>query len=270
MSKRVVTDSKYYKAIANMLRDKLGTNDTYKPSEMPAAIEAVAVKSGSESNDAFWEAFQFGGSKWDYTRAFSGGSWNATTFNPKYPLHCAGCEEMFCKFNHDASFEAVDLTKFDITTDKATTFQFMFWNANVSHIPAIDLTSATTSLWNIFTWTQTQFDSPLESIASLKMKEGQSLSKECFTGLKNLVTLLWLGTLTTSVWLQDCVKLSKESILSLNKVLGTPTITNATITLSLEAVNNAFETKMGLADGSTSAEWLSVIESNPLWVYSLL
>ena len=44
----ILTDSSNYSAIAEAIREKTGTEDTYKPSEMAAAIEAI--QGGGEDN----------------------------------------------------------------------------------------------------------------------------------------------------------------------------------------------------------------------------
>ena len=216
--------------------------------------------------DRFWDAFQFNGGKWDYNRAFTNSCWNAENFKPKYPIHCASCEKMFLKFNHDSRFEPMDLSDLNMTTDKSVNFQFMFWNANVSHIPLIDMTSSNVSAYNTFAWTQTGFESPLHTIDGIKVKKGLTFSKECFYNQKNLVHIIFSGILSTSLWMQDCINLSYQSIESIFSVLSdTPDESNATIALSLEAINREYETSEGKNDGSESANWLYLMDRFPAW-----
>lgn len=47
----VLTDSKNYEDIADAIREKLGTTETYKPGEMPAAIESISGGGGGGSLD---------------------------------------------------------------------------------------------------------------------------------------------------------------------------------------------------------------------------
>lgn len=65
------------------------------------------------------------------------------------------------------------------------------------------------------------------------------------------------------------MKLSKPSITSIINCLSTTT-SGLTVTLSKTAVNNAFETSEGVADGSTSQEWLNLVATKTNWTISLV
>lgn len=72
--------------------------------------------------------------------------------------------------------------------------------------------------------------------------------------------------------LKHSTKLTKDSIENVIKSLyATPYAPNGApnITLSKTAVDNAFETSEGAADGSTSAEWLELIATKSSWTISL-
>ena len=47
------------------------------------------------------------------------------------------------------------------------------------------------------------------------------------------------------------------------------TASGKTLTLSLTAVNNAFETSAGAKDGSTSAEWTALVDAKTNWTITL-
>lgn len=232
-------------------------------------VQKVYAAGKQAEYNAFWDSFQFKGNKWDYNRAFANSCWNAETFKPKYPIHCASCEEMFLKFNHDADFEPVDLSDLNITTDRSVNFNYMFWNANVSHIPALDMSNTNGSIYNAFSWSQTGFESPLEIIDEIKIKEGVQFSKDCFYKQKKLRKLILSGVLSTSIWLQDCSSLSRESIVSIINAMATDS-KGTSATFSKEAVNIAFETIEGAADGSTSEEWVALISTKTNWTISIL
>ena len=68
---------------------------------------------------------------------------------------------------------------------------------------------------------------------------------------------------------QWSTELSKESIISIINALS-DTTTALTVTLSKTAVNNAFETAKGNADGSTSEEWAALIATKQNWTISLV
>ena len=63
--------------------------------------------------------------------------------------------------------------------------------------------------------------------------------------------------------------LSKASLASVINALSATT-TGLTVTLRLAAVNTAFETSTGAADGSTSEEWLALAATKPNWTINLI
>ncbi len=63
--------------------------------------------------------------------------------------------------------------------------------------------------------------------------------------------------------------LTKASIISVINALSSET-TDTTLTLLLSAVNNAFETSEGVADGSTSDKWKNLIATKPNWTVALI
>ena len=63
--------------------------------------------------------------------------------------------------------------------------------------------------------------------------------------------------------------LSKDSMLSVFSCLSAD-VSGKTLTLNKEAVDKAFETSPGAADGSTSAEWLALVAEHSNWTISLV
>jgi hypothetical protein len=114
---------------------------------------------------------------------------------------------------------------------------------------------------------------------SLKSVIGAIDFSEC-TG----ATTAWLGgcenledieivpnTIKVSLSLSDhksCTKLTKASITSAINGLN-DSVTGKTVSFRLVAVNKAFETSEGANDGSTSAEWQSLVGTKPNWTISL-
>lgn len=90
-----------------------------------------------------------------------------------------------------------------------------------------------------------------------------------FNGCSALEELILSGNIISSgLDLKWSKKLNKASLTSAVNCLD---ITKAgrSVTLSLTAVNNAFETSSGAADGSTSAEWTTLVATRPTWTISL-
>ena len=67
--------------------------------------------------------------------------------------------------------------------------------------------------------------------------------------------------------LWSAIYLSRDSIINVMNALSTTT-NGFTVRLAKRAVDSAFETEEGANDGSTSAEWLALVNSRPNWVVS--
>ena len=48
-----------------------------------------------EQYDRFWDAYQNGGKAMDYSYSFAGVNWDDYCYNPKYPIKCTTCTNMF-------------------------------------------------------------------------------------------------------------------------------------------------------------------------------
>lgn len=98
---KVLTDNKHYTDIANAIREKNGTEDTYKPSEMADAITAIVSGGGGDVPE---EAFDVGGT----------------------------CSYMFANQNWDWF---MDFYKNRIKTNGLMRTDYMFYNSWVKSIP---------------------------------------------------------------------------------------------------------------------------------------
>lgn len=113
----VKTDDKYYKSIAQMIRNILGTSTKIKPSQMANKFldvynrgvgdgytnghalgfgdgfdngYAEGLESGrSEQHARFWNSYQQNGNRRSYTAAF-GYAWTDECYDPLYPVICNG------------------------------------------------------------------------------------------------------------------------------------------------------------------------------------
>ena len=77
-----------------------------------------------------------------------------------------------------------------------------------------------------------------------------------------------VGAIGVTFDLHWSTKLSKDSINSIMRALS-ETSSRQTLTLSLTAVNAAFETSEGTADGSSSEEWETLASTKTNWTISL-
>lgn len=76
------------------------------------------------------------------------------------------------------------------------------------------------------------------------------------------------GTLSHSMRFPRSRNLSEDSMNSLMSCCS-PDASGKTLTFNKTAVDKAFETSPGAADGSTSAEWLALVEAHSNWTVAL-
>ena len=162
-------------------------------------------------------------------------------------------------FLHCASLTTIP----QIDTSNGTSFTSMFSGCKaLTTIPQLD-TSKGTSFYNMFYGC-----SNLTTIPPLDTSSGTSFNGMFYYCL-NLTNLTMSGTIkATGMDLHYSTKLSKASIISVINALSDTT--NALkVQLPKTAVNNAFETSSGVADGSTSEEWTTLIATKANWTIAL-
>ena len=150
-----------------------------------------------------------------------------------------------------------------LDTSKGTNFGSMFYYCSkLTTIPQLN-TSSGTSFSNMF-----DHCSNLTEIPQLDTSSGTNFST-MFYYCSNLTNLTMTGTIKANgMDLHYSTKLSKASIISVINALSDTT--NALkVQLSKIAVNNAFETSSGVADGSTSEEWTTLIATKANWTIAL-
>ena len=150
-----------------------------------------------------------------------------------------------------------------LDTSKGTDFSSMFIHCtNLTTIPQLD-TSKGTNFGYMF-----NSCSKLTTIPQLDTSNGINFSS-MFYNCTDLTNLTMTGTIKANgMELHYSTKLSKASIISVINALSDTT--NALkVQLSKTAVNNAFETSSGVADGSTSEEWTTLIATKANWTIAL-
>ena len=213
--------------------------------------------------DKFWDAFQHYGERTYYPRAFS--QWGDAAFYPKY--------DIIATSNSSAIFEGAKIKNLrqrlidcGVTLDvsQVTDLTYMFSVSSVTHAPIID---ATSSRWldAIF------YNSSIVDIQKLILKSDGSQTlgdafKWCFD-LKNIVIEGTIGQ--NGLNFQCASKLSKNSIYSVITHLSTTT-SGLSITLSLTAVQKAFESGLNYNDGATSEEFMALRRAYTNWTINLV
>lgn len=220
--------------------------------------------------DKFWDNYQMNGDRKIYSCAFgamtmttggSGDAWTDDIFYPKYDITSSSTDNMFCRSKiTNIKQRLIDCGVSWI--DTSTTLYYTFSYANTSHIPDLSNT-AKTNIEHAF-----RNNSRLVSIDGVRVASNCVYSY-AFLNCTALEHVIFYGTIGNTLTLQYSTKLDKESITSIVSILST-TVSGKTLTLSKTAVNNAFETAEGLADGTTSTEWAALIEGKSKWTISLV
>lgn len=167
----------------------------------------VGCEAGKKSEyDTFWDAFQANGTRTNYAQAFYNG-WNDITYNPKYNIMCK--DNAYGAFGHSRITD----TKKDIDITNASGTGAMFNGASL-----------------------------LKTIRKLIVCETTPFGSDTFKYCLALENLTVEGTIGQAIFnVQWSTKLNKASIASIVNALSATT-TGLSVTLSLEAVNKAFET----------------------------
>ncbi len=224
------------------------------------------VVTATGSNDAFWEEFQQGGNRSNYSNAFRIG-WTNSIFKPKYDIAGSG--------SFASAFAATDIfgdlailleglgRKLD--TSRATSLNSLFYNAaKLTRVPVIDASGASDITY--------MFDSAtaLQTIDKVILKSNGSQSMNAFRNLTALENLTIEGVIgQNGLDIHWSTKLSKASLISIVNALSTTT-TGLAVTLSKTAVNTAFETEAAAANGTESQQWLALIATRGNWTISLI
>lgn len=184
--------------------------------------------------DAFWDGYQERGNRTQYAYAFY--LWPDEAYNPKYPikLYTNNAYAMF-------TYSKIKDTRVDID---------------------ISQSSNTTQIFSM--------NESLVTIRKLIVSEKTILGgNNLFYYCKALENVVFEGVIGSNVDLQWPTKLTKASITNIINTLST-TKSGLTVTLSKVAVDNAFATSAGAANGSTSEEWLNLIATKNNWTISLV
>lgn len=209
--------------------------------------------------DGFWDSYQRNGERTNYMYAFSGAGWTPKTLKPKYKIAPTDATSMFYICGYTSYQDVIDYAtiadKFDFS--KATKADNLFYSARIDNI-YVDLSSAT-SANNAFNggWTS--------SLKSLTLKVTDKLTKasNMFDYLHTLEHLIFTegsSIVFNGLNLQWSTKLDRESIESIINVVDALYV--EAITLSLAAVNKAFETYEGANDGTESEDWMFLENQN--------
>ena len=236
--------------------------------DIDAVYNSGTEKGKQEEYDKFWDAYQQNGKRTDYKMGFSGYGWTEAVFYPKYDIVVKNSTSMFqqCAFVGNLK-ERLEECGVELRIETAGVSNTFVDCGYVTELPLIDLSRAN--------YIATTF-SNMQRLVTLPLilpTANQVNWNNTFHSCKALTNL----TLTGKIYERTGVALnlswskllSKASIINVIECLDT-SVVNQYITLSQTAVNNAFETSSGAADGSTSAEWNALIATRANWTINLL
>lgn len=221
-------------------------------------VEEAFDRGKQTEYDEFWENALLSTSA---IARFAGNSWNDKTFNPPYPIYLNGnCNYLFYVNNCTTLLGKVEKIA-------PTNAMYMFQFSKIQHITVIDLSNlgaGTALLTSAFS------SNKIVTIALLISSATIMWRNDTFQNATALENVIFEGVIgQNGLNLQWSTKLSKASITSIINCLSTTT-SGLTVTLSKVAVNKAFGTSEGANDGTTSAEWTTLIGTRSNWTISLL
>ena len=162
-----------------------------------------------------------------------------------------------------------DFSKLNDIHDISNAF-WMFSYGQMEEIDAIiDLTVAT-NINNMFSGC-----TKLKKITKIKFSDTCSLTfTNPFQNCVALEEVRFEGKIKNSISFAGCTKLTKPSIESIVRMLFETPTSEAVLTIPKTAVDNAFETSTGAADGESSDEWINLIRDksnkyNGFWTITL-
>jgi hypothetical protein len=242
------------------IAEKLKTIAENEQKVYEAGYEKGKSEGGADSYyDTFWDSYQDNGNRTDYLSAFSGKGWNDNTFVPKYKMQPVNADRMF-GWSNISSIECGEGKAIDFVN--STTLQDCFRSmANLTEVG--DINGANITTMNICF----QECHKLVKIGTITVNEKTTLTN-VFHYCYSLTTVKFKGTIGKTINLAYSELLSKESIISTINALSDNT-SDLSVDFSRTAVNNAFETSVGAADGSTSDEWKNLIATKPNWTIAL-
>lgn len=225
------------------------------------------IAEGKKSQyDKFWDDYQDYGNRYAYYYAFAGFGWTDDSFNPKYNI-IPKYSGIYCFCYSKITDIAESLKKCGVVLDTTlcTDFSAFFAYSKTKTVPLLNVAAATSTLTNLC---NDCLD--LITIEKLIVSENVRFHSSTFFRCEALENLTIEGTIGQNDFnVQWSTKLTHDSLMSIIEHLSS-TASGKTATFSKIAVNNAFETSEGLADGSTSEEWLNLIATKNNWTISLV
>jgi hypothetical protein len=189
--------------------------------------------------DAFWDTFQWNGTRTNYECAFGGYGWTKDTFKPKYNIVPQGSMYMAFRSNYASCDLVAQLKECGVVmnTAKCTNFQYAFYGSRFSHIGEIDATGITNA--NVFTSMFAETGSYLHTIDKIKLATTTGAFSGMFSGCANLKNITFEGEINRNGLNFQWSPLTHDSLMSIINALKDYSGDSGTWTITLGATNLA-------------------------------
>ena len=256
-------------AIAEQLRYFLNVENRYKLEDMPFEINSVFIVGFNEGTahgeaqgeyneyNRFWDIVQDNGNSTVENGTFAGHGWTDEIFRPKYDMIPTSANQMFWCTGIQNLKKCLEDAGVTLDLSNAGNVTGCFSYSQLTHVPFLDIRKAKANTGNLFSSAKM-----LQEISGIRVDSGNTALANIFNTCNELVTVIFSddSKIHSNLNLKAATKLNDTSIRSIFAALGEAS-TNYTLTLSLTAVNAAFDnTSQGIA-GSTSQDWFD-LESN--------
>lgn len=272
---RMRVESESLTGVADKIREKTAATEALAfPEGFEAGVERVFSAGEKSEYDRFWDCFQKSGTRTDYTYGFAGYGWHEKTFAPKYNIRPTKATRMFYYFGQmqfTSTIKRSDLVELlsncGVTLDfsRCTTMYGAFEYAMLTRVGEIS-TLGLSTLERVF-----QNATSLITVEQLILKSNGSQSFDrTFYNAKKLENLAVYGVIGKGGFnVQWSTNLSQASIMSIIDALS-PETSGLAVTFSKAAVDKAFESSQGAADGSSWLMWPDIIAPKSNWTFNLV
>ena len=219
-----------------------------------------------EGREEFWDLYQKNGKRTAYSYAFGGQGWTDTTFTPKYSMKPSSANSIFYSSEITDLKGILESRGLTLDFSSCTGMTYLFNTSKITRVGVIN-TKSCSGLDYLLT-----NSSQLVSVDKVILKSdgSQTFQNLSFQNCTKLTEIRFEGVIGRKNFNMESSKnLSRASIESIIGCLS-DTTSGISITLSLVAVDKAFETSEGANDGSESAEWLALKQEKPNWTVNLV
>ena len=246
-------------------------NIAEKTLQLKQDFDEVYTAGKKSQYDEFWDAYQIGGARRNYIRAFSYCCFNKDNFKPKYPIVIIEGEFAFAynatRHSHASSAKNVmtDLIQVCkdnnvvIDTSQATNLSHLFYAGDWVTLPTISFESHNKAIQaalymnpNLVTIEKVIFKADGSNTFTKNSYDAP------FTNCVNLRNIEIEGVIGDDFDIRHSAYLTKASIESIVNALST-TSNGKTVSFSKTAKQSAF----------TDSEWNALIATKPNWTFSL-